>query len=203
MSKWMLKAKQQGLIKHICASFHDSNENLIKLIDAGYVDAITLQYNMLDRSLETGIAHAKEKNIGITIMGPVGGGRLGADSDVLSGLVPSIRRVPELALRFVLANPNVSIALSGMTLCRQVEENVAVASDSRSFSAEDMKTDRRVTWSAERHGRSLLHGLQLLKPVRIKWISPASSAHTTWREFTGCGAWPNRAYAGLVKNGTL
>lgn len=129
LSRWMQKAKDQGLIRHIACSFHDTNEALRKLVDTGYPEVITLQYNILDRQLEDGIAYAHEKGIGVVVMGPVGGGRLGAPSEVLEQLVPGIRRVPELALRFVLSNPNVSVALSGMSTMQQVEENLAVASD--------------------------------------------------------------------------
>jgi predicted aldo/keto reductase-like oxidoreductase len=136
LGKLMLKAKDQGLIKHICCSFHDSNEALRNLVDSGYVDVVTLQYNMLYRDLEDGIAHAHAKGVGIVAMGPVGGGRLGATSDVLANLVPGINRVPELALRFVLANPNVTVALSGMSTMQQVEENVVTASDPISLTDE-------------------------------------------------------------------
>lgn len=128
ISKWMKKAQDQGLIKHICCSFHDNNEFLMELIDSGYPEIITLQYNLLDRKLEEGIARAHEKGIGIVVMGPVGGGRLGAPSDVLSKLLPDVARVPELALRFVLSNPNISTALSGMSTMEQVEENIRVCS---------------------------------------------------------------------------
>ncbi|MCX7018846.1 MAG: aldo/keto reductase [bacterium] len=137
VSKWMKRAKDQGLIRHICFSFHDNNEALMKLAGTGYGDAATVQYNMLDRSLEKGIARAHEKGMGIVVMGPVGGGRLGSDNNVLSALVPEIRRVPELALRFVLANPNVSVALSGMATMKMVEENVLIASDPRNLTAEE------------------------------------------------------------------
>jgi predicted aldo/keto reductase-like oxidoreductase len=129
----MQKAKDQKLIRHICCSFHDNNEALRNIIDTGYVDSITLQYNILDRSLEDGIAYAHQKHLGIVVMGPVGGGRLGANSDVLASLIPGIGRVPELALRFVLANSNVTVALSGMSTMQHVEENVKVASDPRSL----------------------------------------------------------------------
>lgn len=139
LSKWMQKAKDQGLIKHICCSFHDTNEALVNLIDTGYVESITLQYNLLNRELEPGIAHAKDKNVGIVVMGPVAGGRLGGSSEVLAKLVPGIGRVPELALRFVLSNPNVTLALSGMSTLQQVEENTDTASDQVSLSASDLQ----------------------------------------------------------------
>ncbi|MEK6793447.1 MAG: aldo/keto reductase [Spirochaetota bacterium] len=138
-SKWMQKAKDEGLIRHISVSFHDSPENLIKIINTGYPDVITLQYNILDRQLADGIALAHEKGIGIVVMGPVGGGRLGASSPVLEGMVPGIKRVPELALRFVLSNQDISVALSGMSTMEQVRENCAVAADAGVLSGDDTK----------------------------------------------------------------
>jgi predicted aldo/keto reductase-like oxidoreductase len=137
VATWMQRAKAQGLIKHICTSFHDTNDGLMKLVDSGYPDVITLQYNMLDRQLEEGIAHAHAHGIGIVAMGPVAGGNLGATSEVLNTLIPNITRVPELALRFVLGNPHVSVALSGMSAIEQVEENAAVASDPTPLSEAD------------------------------------------------------------------
>ncbi len=137
VSKWMLKAKEQGLIKHICTSFHDSNEALRKVVDTGFYDSVTLQYNLLDRQLEDAIAYAHQKGMGVTVMGPVGGGRLGVSSEVLQGLLPGVKRVPELALKFVLANPNISIALSGMSTMQQVEENVKVAGEPMGLSDEE------------------------------------------------------------------
>ena len=138
VGKWMRKAYDQGLIKHICTSFHDDNAALMKLIDTGYPEVITVQYNMLNRDMEEGIAYAHEKGIGIVGMGPVAGGRLGDNSDVLSEMVPNIKRVPELALRFVLSNPNVSLALSGMSTMEQVDENIAITSDEISLSDADV-----------------------------------------------------------------
>lgn len=139
ISKFLKKAKDQKLIRHICTSFHDNNEALRKIVDTGFYESVTLQYNLLDRQLEDAIAYAHEKGMGVTVMGPVGGGRLGVDSDVLKAMLPKgISRVPELALRFVLTNPNITIALSGMSTMQQVEENLATASNASPLSAEEM-----------------------------------------------------------------
>jgi predicted aldo/keto reductase-like oxidoreductase len=138
VGKWLAKAKDQGLIRHICTSYHDNNEALRMVVDSGIYESITLQYNMLDRQLEDGIAHAHEKGIGIVVMGPVAGGRLGAPNEQLARIVPAIERIPELALRFVLANPNVTVALSGMSTMQQVEENLVVASDEKALDDEEM-----------------------------------------------------------------
>jgi len=136
--KWLEKARDQGLIGHICTSFHGSREFFRRMVDDGLYASVTIQYNMLNREFEDEIAYAKAAGMGVVVMGPVGGGRLGGDSEVLAKLVPDIRRIPELALRFVLANPNVDIALSGMSTLAQVEENVEAASVATPLSKADV-----------------------------------------------------------------
>ncbi|KNY27010.1 aldo/keto reductase [Pseudobacteroides cellulosolvens] len=128
-----LKAKEQGLIKHLSFSFHDKAENLPKLIDTGIFETVLCQYNLMDRSNEDAMIRAKEKGLGVVVMGPVGGGRLGAPSETIRNLLPGkVKTSAEIALRFVLSNPNVSCALSGMGTMEMVEENCRLASmDSR------------------------------------------------------------------------
>ena len=123
------KAKEEGLIKHISFSFHDEPEVLKQLVDVGIFSSLLCQYNLLDRANEEAIAYAREKGLGVVIMGPVAGGRLAASSKTIQQLLEG-RSVstPELALRFVLANENVSCALSGMNTIEMVEENAATAS---------------------------------------------------------------------------
>ena len=124
-----LKAKEQGLIKHISFSFHDKAENLPKLIDTGIFETVLCQYNLMDRSNEDAMIRAKEKGLGVIVMGPVGGGRLGAPSETIRNLHPGkVNSSAEIALRFVLSNPNVSCALSGMGTMEMVEENCRLAS---------------------------------------------------------------------------
>lgn len=133
-----LKAKEEGLIKHLSFSFHDDPENMFKLIDTGLFASVLCQYNLLDRSLEDAIAYAHEKGLGTVIMGPIAGGRLGAPSPVVQALLPGKPvSSPELALRFVLSNPNVSCALSGMGTPEMVEENVRIASNGDLLTAQE------------------------------------------------------------------
>jgi uncharacterized protein len=117
-------------VKHISFSFHDKPENMIKIIDTGFFETVLCQYNMLDRSNEQAINYAHEKGLGVIVMGPVGGGRLGAPSEVIKKLIPGgAKSNAELALRFVTANPNITCALSGMGSMSMVEENVQTASN--------------------------------------------------------------------------
>ncbi|NSW92384.1 MAG: aldo/keto reductase [Firmicutes bacterium] len=134
------KAKDEGLIKHISFSFHDKPEVLIQLIDTGIFETLLCQYNLLDRANEEAIAYANKKGLGVVIMGPVGGGRLASPSEIIKrSLGSKAKSTPEVALRFVLANPNVSCALSGMSSIDMVEENARVASIEEPLSREDWR----------------------------------------------------------------
>lgn len=140
IAKWLLKARDQGMIRHIAASTHENAEGFGKLIETGFFESFTIQYNMLDRALESGIARARAKGIGIAIMGPVGGGRLAVPTEAFASVLPSVRQVPELALRFVLSNPGVSVAISGMTSKEVIDANVAIASHDLALSPDDWQT---------------------------------------------------------------
>ena len=134
------KAKDEGLIKHISFSSHDRPEFMKRIIDIGIFESVLCQYNLLDRSNEGVIAYAKETGLGVAVMGPVGGGRLASSGILKEILTGSVKSTPELALRFVLANENVSVALSGMENMQMVEENLRVASLSRPLSNEELET---------------------------------------------------------------
>lgn len=135
------KAQDQGMVKYCCFSCHDSPENMMKLIDTGDFNGMTLQYNLLDRANEDVIAHAHENGMGIVVMGPVGGGRLGAPSEQIRKMLSTeVASSAEVALRFVLANPNVTTAISGMGTIEQVEENAATASREEPLSAKEKQS---------------------------------------------------------------
>ena len=144
------KAKEEGLIKHISFSFHDDAKNMPEIIDSGLFESVLMQYNLLDRSNEENLAYANSKGLGVVVMGPIGGGRLGAPSQVIQGLLKDKpKSSAEVAMRFVLANPNVHISLSGMSTMEQLEENVELAS--RTGHLTDEERARAVDMMAENH----------------------------------------------------
>jgi predicted aldo/keto reductase-like oxidoreductase len=138
VKKW----KEQGVVKHISFSFHDKAENLLEIIrrGEGVFDSLLCQYNLLDRSNEAGMAFAREQGLGVVVMGPVGGGRLGAPSPVIQELLPGkVQSSAEVALRFVFTNPNLHIALSGMSSIEQLEENVKLADNASPLNGAEQK----------------------------------------------------------------
>ena len=121
--------KAKGKIRHISFSFHDTPEALKHIIDDGVgLESVLLQYNLLDRANEEMIHYAAQKGLGVVVMGPVGGGRLAAPTQLSQKLGSGDLHTYELALRFVLGNKSVCCALSGMQTKEMVEQNTAVAS---------------------------------------------------------------------------
>ncbi len=134
-----LKAKSAGLIRHLSFSFHDKPEIMNKIIDLGVFSSVLCQYNLLDRTNEPAIAYAVEQGLGVVGMGPVGGGRLSYPSEFMQYLVEQNVSTPELALRFVISNPNIHCALSGMGNLQMVDENVKTASISEPLSSDELQ----------------------------------------------------------------
>jgi len=135
-----LRAKEEGLIRHLSFSFHDKPQVMMKLIDVGIFSSVLCQYNLLDRSNEEGLAYAKERGLGTAVMGPIGGGRIsGMPPVVAHRLGVRTKSSAELALRFVMTNPNVNVALSGMSTMKQVEENIETASNAAPLSPAELE----------------------------------------------------------------
>jgi predicted aldo/keto reductase-like oxidoreductase len=124
------QAKEEGLVRHLGFSFHDDPKRMIDIIQAAPdFEVVTCQYNLLDRANEESMAYAHDHGLGVVVMGPVAGGRLGFPSEKVQGVLGAgVKSSPEVALRFVLANPSVTVAISGMSTLQMVEENAATAS---------------------------------------------------------------------------
>jgi len=136
-----LELKAKGKIRHISFSFHDTPEALKHIIDNGYaMESVLLQYNLIDRVNEEMISYAASKGLGVVVMGPVGGGRLAAPTELSQRLGSGNLNTYELALRFVLGHPGVCCALSGMQSVEMVEKNTAVASLETPMTEEQWRT---------------------------------------------------------------
>jgi len=132
------KAIDEGLIKHISFSFHGDVNDIPYVVETFEMfSSALIQYNLLDRSNEKNIDYLAQKGIGVVIMGPIGGGRLSVPSELSGKLLGQDFSTPELALRFVLGNRNVSCAISGMGTMEMLEGNLKVANMEEPMTAED------------------------------------------------------------------
>ena len=125
LTDWAIK---RGYLRHRGFSSHDTPANIRSFIDTGEFSAMVVSYNWLNQDVAKVIAHAARKGMGVSVMNPIGGGHLAADTPAILRLLPGAKTAAEVALRFVMATPGVSVTLSGMSTVEQVDENAATAS---------------------------------------------------------------------------
>jgi len=128
----IVKAMDEGIVAHLGFTGHDTPENFCTILESGLFESMTVSYHLLNRSYEPAIARAHELGAGVIVMNPVGGGILGSPSPELQALLPgsAVTSTAATALRFVLSNPGVSTACSGMDTFARIEENVAAVEES-------------------------------------------------------------------------
>jgi hypothetical protein len=121
------KARSEGLIEHIGITSHDTSDNIIRYLETQEFECLTVHYNMLNQEKEKVIKKAYEMGIGVIIMNPLAGGMLvPAPDEIKRKLGQVIYPTAQLGLRFVISNPYVSTAISGMGSVREVEENSSI-----------------------------------------------------------------------------
>ena len=138
---FMYKAKKEGKIRAIAASFHDENqpENAKKVIDYGVLDSIMFSYNILNyQKHEKWIEYAHKKGVGTIAMNPVGGGLLSELTPELKAKHPDMeQKSVEIALKYLLNNPNLDMLLSGMGSSQMLDFNVKTVSSDYSLQPKD------------------------------------------------------------------
>jgi len=137
MIEGIRRAMDEGLVRHIGFTTHDTPENVVKMLETGLCETVTVSFHMFDRRIEDAIARADKLGIGVVIMNPVGGGLFGETTPALAALSPREGlSAAALAVRYVLDTPGVSTAISGFSKTSDVEENFAAAGLPR-FSSEE------------------------------------------------------------------
>ena len=131
-------AQKAGKIGHIGFSSHENNENFEEIIK-GYDNwtICQVQYNFIDEHNQAGrkgVELAASRGIAVVAMEPLRGGKLGTPIKEVAELMEKrgyTGKLADLAFRWVLNQPEVTVALSGMTTMAQVEENLVTADVAR------------------------------------------------------------------------
>lgn len=132
----MEKARDQGKIRHIGFSFHDTLPVFKEIVDYYPWDMAQIQYNYMDTAVQAtteGLEYAHKKGIAVVIMEPIKGGQLAnPPAEALSVIASAAeKRTPvDWALQFLWNRPEVACVLSGMGNKKMVVENCASADKS-------------------------------------------------------------------------
>jgi aryl-alcohol dehydrogenase-like predicted oxidoreductase len=170
------KLKSEGWIRSFGLSLNRwEPENGIKALRTGLVDVVQVIYNIFDQSPEDKLLPlCKELNVGVIARVPLDEGSLGgkmksttkfppndwrsryfgpenlaqtlARVDRLKSALPPDNALPEMALRFILSNPDVSTTIVGMRNPNHVRENLA-ASDAGPLDASLLEVLKQHRWN--------------------------------------------------------
>ncbi|MGD2039847.1 MAG: aldo/keto reductase [Anaerolineae bacterium] len=129
----MEEAKQQGRIRHIGFSFHDTFPVFKEIVDYYDWDMAQIQYNYMDTGIQAtrdGLAYGHSKGIAMVIMEPLKGGQLANPPAAALEIMHENghgRTPVDWALQFLWNRPEVATVLSGMGSRQMVDENCASA----------------------------------------------------------------------------
>ena len=148
--KWAERQMAKGSIGRLGFSFHDSYDVFKEIIDS-YDNWVLAQvlYNYMDENEQAGrkgVEYAAGKGIAVVVMEPLRGGKLAKDpppepvAQVLKNAKRKMRGV-EWAFQWVWNQPEISVALSGMSAMKQVVENLKIADRSKPgfYNAKDLE----------------------------------------------------------------
>jgi len=119
------KARDAGKVRHIGITSHGTPALVERIIDDGHFQVLTVQYSLILQSYRNVIAKAHAAGMGVVLMGPLAGGLLAGPSPVLEKVFAPDDQVTG-ALKYVLSDPGVSSAASGMTSVADVDANCAI-----------------------------------------------------------------------------
>jgi len=131
------KAQKMGCIKHISFSFHDQPALLKEITDSGVFDSVLCQNNILFTLNEDAIRYAKQKGLGVFIMGPLCGGTLASAGNSFGEIFNTTASPVEIGLKFVWGNPNVDCLLSGMQTEEELCENARYSQQFNAIAMEE------------------------------------------------------------------
>jgi predicted aldo/keto reductase-like oxidoreductase len=140
------KLRDQGVIDHIGLTVHAPNEDVIRWLETGAFESVTVYYNAIERTPEPVVRRAAELGLGVMVMGPLNGGLLGDPAASFEFLHRGGATTnAQGALRWLLGHPEVTCVLSGMSRLSELEENAAVADLDLEVGADDYaEADRRL-----------------------------------------------------------
>ncbi|HEY41029.1 MAG TPA: aldo/keto reductase [Dehalococcoidia bacterium] len=132
--RWAEEKMAAGGFDYLGYSFHDDFDVFKEIVDAYDWTFCQVQYNYMDIEIQAGrkgVEYAANKGLAVVVMEPLRGGKLGRQPEPVMKVWDSAsqKRSPAgWALLWVLDQPEISVALSGMSTMEQVVENVKIAS---------------------------------------------------------------------------
>lgn len=177
--KALLEAKEAGKIGHIGASTH-STDALKRLITefGDKIETVMFPFNIVETQGLELMEQAIEKGIAVIAMKPMAGGNL-----------PDAT----LAMKYILNNPNCTVAIPGMSSVEEVVENAA-AVDAGPLTEEDTA---RCAQIVKELGSQFCRRCGYCAPCPQGIVIPSCFLFSNYRRNYGLGEWAAARYWGM------
>ena len=124
----LMEAKAAGKIRHIGVTSH-SLDTFRMAVELDWVETFMFPYNIVEDQARELIARCAQKNIGFICMKPLAGGAI---------------ENATLALRYICANPDVTVVIPGMAAPEELEQNVAAVADTSPLTAQEEQAMQQI-----------------------------------------------------------
>lgn len=176
----LLEAKAAGKIGHIGLTAH-SAKVFEKALELEWVETIMFPYNIVETHGVELIKKCTDKNIGFIAMKPLAGGAI---------------EDATLAMRFIAADPNVSVIIPGMADVSEFQQNLAAVNNTAPLSADETEKCDSIRKSL---GTQFCRRCGYCAPCSVGIIIPNMFVFEGYLERYGLADWAKDRYNAQAK----
>lgn len=120
------KAKERGLIDHICFATHCRPEETVKIIQEGMFEGVTINYSVLNSNLNLPVLEAAQNaGMGVVTMSSLATGVIPKNPDFFDFIrLENDKSVGQAALRFAASQKAITTTLCGVSSVAQLKDNI-------------------------------------------------------------------------------
>lgn len=137
----ILRAKEEGLVDHVCVSTHMRGQEIAAMVEAHpEIDGLTIGYSAINFPYRrAGVEAANGQGMGLVAMNPLGGGLIPSRPEAFDFIrAPDDADVVAAALRFLVSDPAITCALVGFGSAAHVREAVGALDSFHPHSTEHL-----------------------------------------------------------------
>ena len=175
----LLEAKATGKIGHIGVTAH-STEVFSKALSYDWVETIMFPYNIVETQGEELIHTCTEKNVGFIAMKPLAGGAI---------------EDATLAIRFITANPDVSVVIPGMYDLSELEQNLSACENTAPFSERELTEMAKIR---QQLGSNFCRRCNYCAPCTVDINIPGVFLFQGYLDRYGLEKWARDRYAAMA-----
>lgn len=173
------EAKAAGKIGHIGLTAH-SLEVFAKALELDWVETIMFPYNIVETQAADLMKKCTEKGIGFIDMKPLAGGAI---------------EDATLALRFICANPDVTVVIPGMFDLQEIEQNLAAAEDKTPLTAAELEKMEEIRTQLGNH---FCRRCNYCAPCTVGINIPSVFLFQGYLDRYGLGDWAKDRYGAMA-----